>query len=85
MKPLSFFLFLNLLAVFAFSQEPSFTQARRTYAGGKDDSDLAVQLQRKFTRKGGEIEVDYQGYGESGEADSTDKSEPSADTQDEHQ
>lgn len=53
---------------------PSTSQMRRSYVGGKDDSDLTVQTLRKITRKGEEVEPEYQGYGESGDSgDSTEK------------
>lgn len=38
---------------------PTTSSVRRTYPGGKDDSDLTVQSVRKITRKGDDVEVDY--------------------------
>ncbi len=54
-----------LLSVISLSVEAqTATQSRRNYPGGKDDSDLTVQTLRKITRKGEDLDPEYQGHGE---------------------
>ena len=40
----------------------STSEMRRTYPGGRDDSDLTVQTLRKITRKGDDAESHYSGH-----------------------